>query len=108
VKILNMLLSMGTAWLTYLLARKISGSELLGVLAALIAFFHPAVLIADSRGGVESFTMFFIVVFMALAYRAFDDNSLRKYAEAGVVLGVLLLIKSTAVMFAPCVFLYKF
>lgn len=107
VKILNMLLSIGTCWLTYLLGRRISGSELLGVIAALIAFFHPAILIADSRGGVESFSMFFLVAFMVLAYRAFDDDSLRKYVEAGLVLGVLLLIKSTAVMFAPCVFVYK-
>ena len=108
VKILNMLLSIGTGWLTYLLSRRISGSELLGVIAAMIAFFHPAILIADSRGGLESFSMFFVVAFMVLLYRAFDDDSLRKYVEAGVVLGVLLLIKSTAVMFAPCVFLFKF
>ena len=107
VQILNMLLSIGTGWLTYLLGKKISGSELLGVIAALIAFFHPAILIADSRGGVESFSMFFVVAFMVLAYRAFDGDSMRKYGEAGLVLGVLLLIKSTAVMFAPCVFLYK-
>jgi len=108
VKVLNMLLSVGTGWLTYLLGRQISGSELLGVIAALIAFLHPAILIADSRGGVESLTMFFMVVFMVLVYRAFTDDSLRKYASAGVVLGILLLIKSTAVMFAPCIFLYKF
>jgi 4-amino-4-deoxy-L-arabinose transferase-like glycosyltransferase len=108
VKVLNMLLSIGTGWLTFLLGRKISGSELLGAMAALIAFFHPAILIADSRGGVESFYMFFMAAFMVLVYRAFDDDSLKKYLESGLVLGVLLLIKSTAVMFAPCVFLYKF
>ena len=108
VKVLNMLLSIGTGWLTYLLGRRVSGSELLGAIAALIAFFHPAILIADSRGGIESFYMFFMAVFMVLVYRAFDDDSLRKYVECGVVLGVLLLIKSTAVMFAPCVFLFKF
>lgn len=107
VKVFNLLCSIGTAALTFLLCERICGRRPLALLAALIAFLHPAIVIADSRGGVESFFMFFLMLFIWLLYRAFDNNRHASYAQAGIALGVLLLTKSTAVMFAPCVFLYQ-
>lgn len=104
VKVFNVLCSVGTGWLTYLLGQRITASRLLAAVAALIAFFHPAILISDSRGGVESFFMLVLMVFVLLAYQALERGSIGRYAAAGLALGLLLLIKSTAVLFAPCIF----
>ena len=106
VKVFNLLCSIGTAALTFALCERICNRRPLALLAALIAFFHPAIVIADSRGGVESFFMLFLMLFAWLAYRALNDGRYSSYALAGVAMGVLLLTKSTAVLFAPCIFLY--
>jgi hypothetical protein len=105
VKVFNVLCSVGTAFFTYSLGARISGSRLLAVLAALVAFLHPAVIVADSRGGVESLFMLLLMLFMWLMYRVLSTDSLKGYLLAGATLGAILLVKSTAVLFAPCVFL---
>lgn len=108
VKVFNLLCSIGTGALTFKLAERIAGNRLIASLAALIAFLHPAVIIADSRGGVESFFMVFVAAFTLLAFTALEDGRLKSYVTAGFVLGFALLIKSTAVVFAPCLFLAQF
>jgi 4-amino-4-deoxy-L-arabinose transferase-like glycosyltransferase len=50
--------------------------------------------------------MLFLMIFMVLIYRAFKASTLWSYALAGAALGAVLLIKSTAAVFVPCVFVY--
>jgi 4-amino-4-deoxy-L-arabinose transferase-like glycosyltransferase len=105
VKVFNVLCSVGTGVLTFALGKRVTRNHLVAMAAALIYFLHPAVVIADSRGGLESLFMLFMMLFVFLVYRAFDSNRLLPYIGAGAILGVTLLIKSTVVLFIPCVFL---
>lgn len=105
-KAFNLLFSLLTACLIYVLGKRLTGSARLGLLAAAVTFLHPAILIADSRGGVESFFTLAIALFMLLAYRALQTQALGDYLLAGVALGAVLLIKSTPALFAPLLFLY--
>ena len=107
-KVFNLIFSAGTACLVYFLGRRITKSQRLGLIAAAVAFLHPAVLVADSRGGAESVFALSLMVFMLLIYRAIETESIRDYLLAGVALGVALLIKSTAALFPPFLFLYLF
>jgi 4-amino-4-deoxy-L-arabinose transferase-like glycosyltransferase len=104
VQIFNVLCSIGTAGLTFRLAARISGHRLLGLVAALLVFLHPAILIADSRGGVESFFTLLLTLFLTLLYRVLKTDSLKEWLLAGGVLGGILLVKSTAALLVPCAF----
>src|SRR5260370_3757720 len=53
VKLANMVLALATGWLMTRLARRISNNRILLVAPPLLFLFHPATLIAESRGGVE-------------------------------------------------------
>ena len=67
VKIFNFLCSIGTACLTFMVGERISRNRMLALLAALVAFLHPAMVVADSRGGVESVFIFLLMAFVALS-----------------------------------------
>lgn len=105
-KVVNLVFSLATACLAYFLGKRITKSHRLGLIAAIIAFLHPAVLVADSRGGAESLFTLSLMLFIFLVYRAIDTDALRDYLFAGVALGIALLIKSTAALFPPFLFLY--
>jgi 4-amino-4-deoxy-L-arabinose transferase-like glycosyltransferase len=105
-KAFNLIFSFATAYLVYILGRRVTKSSRVGVLAAAITFLHPAILIADSRGGVESFFALALMAFMLLIYRAVETGAIKSYLIAGVALGVVLLIKSTAALFPPVLFIY--
>jgi 4-amino-4-deoxy-L-arabinose transferase-like glycosyltransferase len=105
-KVFNLFFSIGTAFLVFSLGKRITQSKRLGLLAAAIAFLHPAILVADSRGGVESFFTLSLAVFVFLTYRALETEAVKDYLIAGVALGVVLLIKSTPALFPPFLFLY--
>ena len=106
VKIFNVLCSVGTASLVFVLGRRVIKSDVLALLAAAVFFFHPATLIAESRGGAESIFTLALTVFMFLTYRALETSMLRDYAKAGAALGIVLLIKSTPALFPPLLFFY--
>lgn len=105
-KAFNLMFSIATACLVFVLGKRVTKSSRLGLIAAVITFLHPAVLVADSRGGVESFFALSLMVFMLLIYRALETEAIGDYLIAGVALGVVLLIKSTPALFPPFLFLY--
>lgn len=106
VKIFNVLCSVTTASLVFVLGKRIAKSDVLALLAAAVFFFHPATLIAESRGGAESIFTLALTVFMFLTYVALETSKLRDYAKAGAALGIVLLIKSTPALFPPLLFFY--
>ena len=105
-KAFNLVLSFATACLVFVLGKRVTKSSRLGSIAAAIAFLHPAILVADSRGGVESFFALSIVVFMLLIYRALETETTSDYLIAGIAFGGVLLIRSTPALFPPFLFLY--
>jgi 4-amino-4-deoxy-L-arabinose transferase-like glycosyltransferase len=105
-KVFNLIFSFVTAGLAFVLGKRVTKSNRLGLIAAAITFLHPAVLVADSRGGAESLLILSLVIFMFLIYRALETELIRDYLIVGIALGVVLLIKSTAALFPPFLFLY--
>ncbi len=99
VKMANMLLALATAWLMTRLARRISINRVLLVAPPLLFLFHPATLIAESRGGVEILFTFLVMLFMLALYKAIESNTWPRYALAGAVLGLTVLVRSTPMLF---------
>lgn len=111
VKLANMIFAFGTAWLILLIANRVTPDTLLKrelVLfgAPLLYLGHPGVLFAESRGGVEILFGFLIALFLLTIYRAMDTNSWRRYAVGGAVLGVMVVVRSTPMLFPLFLALY--
>lgn len=99
VKLGNMCLAFATAWLMTRLTRRMSDSRVLLVVPPLLFLFHPATLIAESRGGVEILFMFLIMLFFLALYTAMQRADWRHYALSGAVLGLTVLVRSTPLLF---------
>lgn len=99
VKLANMLLALATAWLMTRLGRRISSNRILLVAPPLLFLFHPATLIAESRGGVEILFTFLVMLFVLALYTALENNTWSRYALAGAVLGLAVLVRSTPMLF---------
>ena len=103
---LNLLLTVLTAYFIYQIFRlclqqegkKIQASFIM--IPAIVFMLHPGVILAESRGGVECLLMFLITVLVYYLYKAVKENSVIKYAVAGMVFGLVLLTKSSPVLFA--------
>lgn len=102
----NLFLAMLIGLMVAALARKVTGNLAIGIIAALIFWFHPGTLIAEARGGVEILFVFFLMLFMFSLYRALDRETFKDYFVAGLVLGCVVLIRSTPMLFPALLFLY--
>jgi 4-amino-4-deoxy-L-arabinose transferase-like glycosyltransferase len=99
VKIANLCLALATAWLMTRLAARMSSSWILQVLPPLLFLFHPATLIAESRGGVETLFAFLLILFLLALYTALERADWRYFALTGTVLGLTVLVRSTPMLF---------
>jgi 4-amino-4-deoxy-L-arabinose transferase-like glycosyltransferase len=97
-KALNMLLVFAGGWLLAGLTRKLARPPWPAV-AALIFILHPAVILAETRGGPEILLTFTVVLFIRLLYRAIDRDRPGDSLLAGLALGVSTLVKSTTLLF---------
>ena len=99
VKLLNMILALATAGLMMRIAHRLSASQLQRLAPPLLFLFHPGTLIAESRGGVEMIFAFLITLFLLTIYTALESDRWRRYVVAGLVLGVMVLVRSTPMLF---------
>jgi len=105
-KVFNLMFSFATACAMFVLGNEVTRSNRLGLLVATITFLHPAILLGDSRGGVESLLSLSIAVFILLIYRALQTEAIKDYLFAGIAFGCILTIKSSAGLFPLFLFLY--
>ncbi len=98
VKALNLSLALGAAALVVLIARRLGGGPVVQVLAPSLFLFHPAVLVAQSRGGPEMLFTLGLSAFVLLFLKAREAGGLRAYLLAGAVLGITVLVKSTPML----------
>jgi len=99
VKLANMLLALVTAWLMVRLTSLVSTDRMLVVIAPLLFLFHPATLIAESRGSVEIlFTCMMVLFFWAL-YTSLGRGNWKLYVATGGALGLAVLVRSTPMLF---------
>jgi hypothetical protein len=101
VQAVNFLLSLATAWIVFLLVRRIGPSERWALLAAVVSLLHPGMIMAETRGGLESLLSLVLVAFVYLTYLAVAEGRLRHYLMAGAVFGFCLLVKSSAAVMLP-------
>ena len=99
VQTVNLLLSIATAFIILKIAGKIVNRSAVCWLAPLFFLFHPAIILAETRGGVESLFTFFVTLFMFCLYCAIESNKPRDYIITGIVLALMLLVKSTPILF---------
>ena len=99
VKLTNMFLALGAAWLMTRIARRLSEGRVLTFVSPLLFLFHPGTLIAESRGGVEILFVLCLTLFILTVYRAIESNRCRDYVVSGAVLGLTVLVKSTLMLF---------
>lgn len=106
IKVVNLLLSMATAYFTALTCTKYMNGSMRVWIPPLLFLFHPGTILAESRGGLESFLTFTIVLFMFWLYRSIETNRRSDYMILGCILGVSLLIKSSTLFFPVLLFPY--
>jgi 4-amino-4-deoxy-L-arabinose transferase-like glycosyltransferase len=99
VKLINMFLALVSAWLVMRIARKISRCQILILASPLLFLFHPGILVAESRGGVEILFTFLLTLFIMTLYDAGETNKFWHYLLCGGVLGTVALVKSTPMLF---------
>ncbi len=108
VKLANMLMAFLVAWLMTRLAREVSSSQVMAVGPPLLFLFHPGVLIAESRGGVELLFTLFLALFMCALYAALKFDKSWNYLVCGGVLGLTLLVRSLPILFPLFLLAYLF
>ena len=106
VKLCNMLLALGVAFLMTLIARNISTNSFLIYGSPLLFLFHPETLIAESRGGVEILFALMLTLYILTVYRAAKSDKWCDYVLSGAVLGATLLVRSTPLLFPVVLFGY--
>ena len=92
-------LAFGASLLILFLARKVTGSEVVALIAAVLFLVLPACLIAEARAGVEIPCVFTVLLFMFALYRAIEKKSISSYAIAGLLLGLASLVRSEVLLF---------
>lgn len=105
----NLLLAGLAAVLLWLLARRIAPDPLVGAVAVALFLLHPAMLVAEARGGVEVLFIAAVLGFLLLLYRALDADRAMLFLASGLTLGVAIMIRSTPLLFplvlTPCLLL---
>lgn len=88
------------------LARKITGSEVIAMIAVLIFLVYPGTLVAEARAGNDIPCVVTMLVFMLALYRAVETRSLWGYGLAGLLLGVAGLVRSEVLLFPAFLLVY--
>jgi 4-amino-4-deoxy-L-arabinose transferase-like glycosyltransferase len=103
VQVLNLLLGGLGMYFLYRLALETGGSRRLGIVSVVLFALHPGVVLAASRGGVETTFTVALVILMFLIYRAIKSWKYVDFALVGAAFGWAMLVKSTVALAVPAV-----
>lgn len=100
VRILQALFGGGTALLTYLLGKRLfDGST--GLLATLVTAAYAPLIFYDGLLLTESLLALLVVAHLFLLVRALGSGALKDWIAAGLLLGLVVVTRSTAIVFLP-------
>lgn len=102
----NLVLALGIAWLMTRIAQKLSSSNVVILASPLLFLFHPGTVIAECRGTFEILFTFLLMWFILMLYRAIETGNRSDYLVAGSILGLGVLVRSTAILFPAFVLVY--
>jgi len=107
VQFVNVVFSSITAVLTHVLARRAGLSRTAAIIAPLVFFFHPGILVAESRGGLECMLTLCLAASVLYALIAIERQNLAGFAIAGILNGLAMLVKSSVAPVLPALLLYS-
>lgn len=107
-RLANLMLAFGIAFMMINLTRRVVENEMTALIATLLFLFHPGILIAEARGGVEIAFIFVVVLFMMAIHHAVVKGNPWRYFVAGLVLGIVVLVRSTPFLFPVFLLAYLF
>jgi len=105
-RVLCVLLAFGAALLLLRLTLKITGDASTALCAALLFLLYPSTLVAETRAGVEMPFIFTVMLFMLMLYRAVEKGSLLFYWTAGLLLGIVMMVRGQLLLFPVVLFIY--
>jgi Dolichyl-phosphate-mannose-protein mannosyltransferase len=104
----NILFTSICALLIFNLASKITASRWAPLIAPFLFVLHPAVVLAEVRYGVEIPFTLLLLAFLLFLRKALIADATREYIKAGIVLGVVSCVRSTALLFPLFLIFYGF
>jgi 4-amino-4-deoxy-L-arabinose transferase-like glycosyltransferase len=107
-RLANLLLAVGIALMMMRLTRSLTGDRTTALLATLVFLFHPGELMSEARGGIEIVFIFVALLFIMTLLHAVKTANPCHYLVAGLMLGVLVLVRSTPLFFPVFLLGYLF
>jgi hypothetical protein len=104
----NILFTSLCALLIFNLASQIAASRWPPLIAPFLFMLHPAVVLAEVRYGVETPFTLLLLAFLLLLRKALIVDATREYIKAGIALGVVSCVRSTALLFPLFLMFYGF
>ncbi|MEK9183278.1 MAG: glycosyltransferase family 39 protein [Patescibacteria group bacterium] len=111
VWVIQALLHALTAWLLFLIARKIFENEKAGLLAAMLFGLHPDLIEISAMLMTETLYLFFITLVIFVFVRIYNskNRSVNQSALLGAIAGLAVLTRPTVILFLlPILFFYVF
>jgi 4-amino-4-deoxy-L-arabinose transferase-like glycosyltransferase len=105
-RVANLVLMMGIAFMMMRLARTVIRDEKAALVATLLFLFYPGTLISEARGGIEVLFIFLVLLFMLAIHRALEKQTASSYFVAGTALGLVVLVRSTPLLFPGFLLVY--
>ncbi|HED15944.1 MAG TPA: glycosyltransferase family 39 protein, partial [Gammaproteobacteria bacterium] len=116
-QVINILFGLATAYIIALITRQWvmprstspdggGNIEWAPLFPAMLFLFYPGIILAETRGGVESFFILLLTSLVFFLYRLICFNRTRDYVVAGVTLGLTMLVKSTPALIPLAFFPY--
>lgn len=105
---LNIIFSLFSAVLLFKIACNARLSKTIALAAACIFLAHPSFIAVESRASLEATFAFFLILSVYAVQSAEIRPTLRSFAFAGLILGLTVMTRSTAAVFAAAAPIYLF
>lgn len=99
---LQAMLGAATCVCTFLLARKVTGSQRIAVIAAMLTAVQPTLLLYTAKILSETLSAFMATLGLLFFAHAWVTRRPRWFAIAGLVLGLTALVRSALILLPPC------
>jgi 4-amino-4-deoxy-L-arabinose transferase-like glycosyltransferase len=106
VQIVQYLMSIATAIVTYLISQRLYLTKSVSLLASGLFFFNPVSMMSDTRAGNDSTLTLSLTLVIWLLLKAIDSRRQRDFVLTGLVLGYTMLVKASVALIFPCIFLF--
>ena len=101
-----LLLTPGIAFMLIRLTRRVTDDRAAPLIATLLFLFYPGTIISEARAGVEIPFVFVVLLFMLVLHRAVEKRTLWAFFLAGLASGVVVLVRSTPLLFPVFLLVY--